>query len=379
MHEDFEIFRRYAEKILGMSALRTSADQAETKLFDLSLESARVQFSWTKNTVNQLGEPFRLLLGYADTRHPNAVADRDGPMHFVTMNVPLFTAINEFAMFCFTQKDFFPDVGEATSETSPSPLDDRVPGIWLLDYTKNGGRVSEEHSRELIARDPFRFEISQYLALLMVRFVWLHELSHCFNGHVAFVRKHGLSLRLHEIEEPITALEFSKQPVSELSADAATVFKCLELDADASAFWASFNIQSGTFENIEGIMNLDRTLRLQLMFFGVYAMVWLFEQFQTYLKSQNGITHPAPSLRLLHLLKTAQQRMLLKSEDIDLAHKTALNQFAVLAEKIPGMYQGANLLNQNAPNPKKEALAELEERLDTLKEELCTFEFSANR
>lgn len=376
MNSDFSEFQDFARIRLKIPAFQTCPNDPKSNLFDISAESARIQFSWTQKSTNQAGEPFRLGVGFIDDLKPNALADYHADQHFIAMHSSLFVAINEFAMFCFAQRDFFADVGDPSIEISPKPWDDRVPGIWLLDHTIRGGHVDDDHSRALIPRDPYRFEISQYLAFLMARFVWLHELAHCYNGHIGYVQKFNLALRLYEVSDPINALEFSKPNPDFSKNDISETLKCLEFDADSSAFWASCNIQLGAFENIEGIMRLDQELRVRLTLFGSYAMVWLFEQFQTYMNSRQNISHPEPTMRLQNLFRTASSRILPLSNEMKTSHENALQQFAAVKSAIPTLYDKSGLEDQIVSETGIKELSYFDARLEALKSDLKPFEYS---
>lgn len=377
MDRDFHRFRNFADLHLKKPAFPTSPDDPKSNLFHLSVESARAQFSWTNKTKNLAGEPFHLNAGFLDDFKPNALADHHNGAHFIAMHSSLFVAINEFAMFCFAQRDFFSDVGNTSLEQSPKPWDHRVPGLWMLDFTKHGGHVTDAHSHALIPRDSHRFEISQYLAFLMARFVWLHELAHCFNGHIGLVHQHKLALRLYEISDPIQALEISKPRSAMHAAEVSELLKCLEFDADNSAFWASCNIQFGALENIEGIARLEQSLRTRLTLFGCYAMVWLFEQFQTYTNIINSTSHPEPALRLQNLFRTAKTRLLPLSDQVQADHHAALQQFVAIREVIPGMYDETDLQSQMEAATDETSLASYDSRLERLKSDLQAFEYGA--
>lgn len=340
MKMDLESFRHFAETRLQTAAFETDPDSESSHIFHTSVESALHQFNWTQGAKNPSGETFELNAGFLETYSPNALADRFQGKYFIGVHTALFVAINEFAMFCFAQKDFFPDVGDPTRETSPPPWDDRVPGLWLIDRTSKGGRVENKHSQQLITKDPDRYIMSMYLSFLMTRFVWLHELAHCFNGHVDYVQQHKLALSLYELPEALPAAQRRKAAVNKEIAD---TLQCLEFDADQSAFWANCNIQLGKLENIEGISALDQNLRLRLTLFGSYAMTWLFEQFQIYASSTDAMSHPSPLERLRFLFETASQRLLTQHPEIAPLNEDALSQFDKARARIPSLYETAEL------------------------------------
>ena len=211
---DFETFSTFAKDRMQARALDITSDDDNVRLFRDSLESALAHTTLRQPPRDANGKELRVVAGYLDKLIPNALADCIGDRHFIAMNSALFVAVQEFAMFCFTQASFFPELGDSSMEQSPRPIDERVPGLWLLDYTKRGGHVEEQHSQTLTPRGESRYVASIYLGMLMARFVWLHEFQHCFQGHVRFVQDTGRALYLNEIEEPMELIGTAKPPVS---------------------------------------------------------------------------------------------------------------------------------------------------------------------
>ncbi|MGJ8629114.1 MAG: hypothetical protein ACSHXB_19305 [Sulfitobacter sp.] len=125
----------YAQDRLGTTVFETSSKADDTHIFHTSLESAIEQFRWTANGARASNESFRLNAGFLNTFSPNALADHYEGEYFLGIHVALIVAINEFAMFCFAQQEFFPDIGDRSKESSPKPWNERLPGIWLLDNT----------------------------------------------------------------------------------------------------------------------------------------------------------------------------------------------------------------------------------------------------
>lgn len=366
-------FDQFALTHVRAASFRTDPDDPKTDLFHASLESAQAAFRWTGKARNRAGAPFDLHAGFLDLNRPNARADVWRGRQYIAMHSSLFVCISDFAFFCFTQKDFFPDVGNPAAETSPKPWDDRVPGLWLLDFTMQGGHVDDSHSQRLIPRDSERFTGAVYLALLMARFTWLHELAHCFNGHVGFARKHGLALHLHELTDGLYKASVGKD---EKTPEDIEALQCLEFDADQSALWASFNIQRHNLENIEGIAALDLGLRLRLTLFGAYAMVWLIEQLQGYMDAQEALTHPSPTLRLHNLFRTAASQIVPTHSAMGALHADVLRQFDVIRAAIPQMYGTEELTARLRDVPLMDSLKKFDPQLDDLKRQLQDFEFS---
>jgi hypothetical protein len=367
-------FESYVVQQLSASPLVTDPEDPKTDLFHASVESARVLFRWTQGLRSPAGEGFALELGFIDAMRPNALADQWNGRHYIGVHGALFVAICEFALFCFAQRDFFPAIGNAGAETSPRPWDDRVPGLWLLGFTAQGGHVDDDHSRQLIPKDPERFDAAIQLGQMMTRFAWLHELAHCFNGHVAFARRHNLAPRLYELAEAQDALALVK---ARAAPEKSAALKCIEFDADQSALWGSFNIQWRDLEPLEGIARMDKRLRVALTLFGAYAMIWLIDQFQTFLDTQQAQTHPAPSLRLQNLFRTAASNIVSLDPALVRLHADVLAQFDAIRAAIPAMYGADDLVARITDQARMEAQLAFDPRLEDIKGALKPFMFSA--
>lgn len=373
--DDFALFQKFARTQRNAEALDTSTGEENVRLFEASLQSARALMKWTGSARNPRHERFAIILGFIDRMTPNAVAGLFEGTYFAGMHTALFVAINEFADFCFTQSGFFPDIGDPAKETSPKPVDERVPGLWLLDHTLSGGSITRQHSEMRTPRDDDRYLASIYLAQLMARFVWLHELAHCFNGHVSYVQNKNIALHLNELAEGQGLVSHSKAASPEEQGDTDKILKCVELDADQSAFWASCRIQLDDLENMEGIRAYDLKTRMRMTLFGAYAMTWLFDEFQKYLDARNEITHPAPYIRLQTMLRTANSNVAPLHPDFADWHHDACGQFDTIRKAIPGMYRTdelhSALLDENA-----QEVSSFEQRLQELKDELAAFQYS---
>ena len=333
-------FANFAEQRLQTREFVTSYEDDNSQIFHTSLDSSMHLLQWTLNTKNAAGLPFRFHAGFVDIFSPNAFADRFDGQYFIGLHSAMFVSLSEFAMFCFAQKDFFSEIGNAQMETSPEPWDDRVPGLWLLDHTKQGGHVENMHSQTLIPKDPERYHFSTCLSFLMVRFVWLHELSHCFNGHVDLVQERDIALRLYEVSHLQAAV---RRGDKDGDGETAKLLQHLEHDADQSAFWGGVNLQLGGLENIQTIIDMPKEQRLKLVLFASYAMPWLFEQYQAYLGSVDSQTHPEPIDRLEYLFETAKTRLLSQHPELAQINDTVLSQFDAIRRKIPSLYQSGSL------------------------------------
>lgn len=377
MTSEFDLVRRYAAEILGAEAFDSTSGKDSAHLFNVSLETTKAHLAWTEGAANSPGLRFRIAAGFLDIYRPNALADRYEDTFIILMHSALFAAITEFTMFCFAQEAFFADVGDPAKETSPTPINDKPPGLWLIDFTGSGGRVTDEHSERLIPKCPDRYVMSIYLALLMARFVWMHELAHCFNGHVGLIRREGIGLRLNEIQDPAGLVSFLKSKADK--AETAWTRHCLELDADRSALWSSMRIQTGKLENIEGIAVLDQHLRQRLTLFGCYAMTWLFDEFQAYLNATESKSHPLPYLRLHGLMQTAADKLPAYIEDFSGLEKEVCDQFDFIRCSVPAFYATQSVLADRDQPGIRDQLGEMDSHFETLRPALSELEFSQKR
>src|SRR5690606_31815252 len=119
-----------------------------------------------------------VIPGYIDRMTPNAVADYYGARHFIAMHQALLVTMTEFALFVFTQREIFPSVGEAAAEDSPSLTGDQAPGVLLLERTLLHRSIEISADQRRVPKGAERHVAAVYMALLMARFVWMHEMAH---------------------------------------------------------------------------------------------------------------------------------------------------------------------------------------------------------
>lgn len=368
-------FSIFAQSKLNNAEFVTSYDDAKSQIFHTSLDSSRHLLRWTLRAQNLQGKMFNFHAGFVDIFTPNAFADRFESEHYIGLHSAMFVSISEFAMFCFAQQDFFSEMGNTELETSPEPWDERVPGLWLLDYTKHGGHVETKHSRSLIPKDSERYHLSTCLSFLMTRFVWLHELSHCYNGHVDLVQDRDIALRLYEVSAMQAAV---RRGSKEHDLQTQKLLKHLEHDADQSAFWGGINLQLGNLENIQAIIDMSKDQRVKLVLFASYAMPWLFEQYQSYLGSDNSETHPEPIDRLEYLFETTKTRILSQHPELVELNKEVLNQFDIIRRKIPSLYRSDSLRDLFKKAAMNDKQSDFYEYHAEVLEDLKAYQFSQN-
>lgn len=374
-----EKFQQFVISQLESSTFKTSYDDDKSHVFHTSLDSTIHLLKWTLETKNKNGEPFQYLPGFVDIFEPNAFADRFQDDYYIGLYTAIFVSVSEFAMFCFAQEDFFSEMGDSSKEKSPIPWDHRVPGLWLLDYTKQGGHVENKHSHALIPKDTERYHLSTCLTFLMVRFIWLHEFSHCFNGHVALVQDKNIALRLYEVT-PMQVADFkiaNHQPDDEK--EARKILRHLEHDADQSAFWGGVNIQLGELENIQALIDLPDEQRMKLTFFANYVMPWLFEQYQNYSGTDNQQTHPEPIERLEYVFETAKKRVLSQHPELDNLNEEVLRQFDIIRKKIPALYRTEALTDLFNNASMEHRHTNFDDYHSELLKKLQSYEYSSNQ
>ncbi len=282
----------------------------------------------------------------------------------VSMTTGLASTIQEFALYCFSQKAFFADVGDAGAETAPPATTDHIPGLWLLMRTLEGMRAVPADAPRMVPVDPERHVMALYLSLLMMRFVWFHELAHGLLGHVDY-RRQVLGDGACRVEELISTE--TAAPSGSLDSQS---LQCMEFEADSWALSRCLLIQQGGLENIDGIAALPEALRLRLTLFGIYAMTALFEVFQTVLyRRKLSVTHPAPLTRLKMLASRAGwDAGTMEGPGVSMAAKAALDQLRMILAPVGSSWQTVDGFDPDR----------YKARFDALRETLAPFRYMAS-
>jgi len=372
MISDYNQFRSFfASQDVPEKAFDVSRDDETTNLHTVSMESITALSRWTENSYDRKNRKLQIIPGYIESMIPNAVADSDGSNFYIGINNALFVIIHEFSMFCFAQQNFFPNIGDANNEVSPEPLDGRAPGLWLLNHTTKGERVSDLHSKHLIPRCSERYVASIYLAQIMLRYVWLHELAHCCNGHIGFIRDNKIASRVHELETGLSAAQLSNNKITRNLEQ----MQLLEFDADSVAFAGSVRIQNHGLENVEGIRNLGKDQAIDLTIFGAFAMAWLFEEIQAYLNVRKNVSHPAPYLRLHNLVRTANKYLESELADIRDRSQSAYEKFDSIKGVIPKIYSGQKIAADLESDAFQLQFLKIDREMTTLRDKLQIYRF----
>lgn len=286
-------FRSYIRAKKQSNSIKLDGDDLVSMALDASMTSFEQHLRAMEQPFDQSGSAFKVAAGYHDALTPTAFADWFAGCHIVGIHTGLAVIVQEFCLFCFAQADFFPSIGDASAETSPSAPKGHVPGIWLLTETLKGMCEVPDTAPRIVPVDPERHAASIYLSILMMRFVWFHELAHGMLGHIDYLR----SLSGGQTAE-FTELSLMEQGIGAGLIDS-QIAQCMEFEADSSALSKCLLIQHNGLENIDGIKALPSATRMRLTLFGIYAMTWLFEAFQAELyRRKFSVTHPAPFTRL---------------------------------------------------------------------------------
>lgn len=281
----------------------------------------------------QSNADFQIDVGFLESIRPNALANKQDHVHVAGMHTGLVMVILEFAWFVMAQGAVFPEIGHSSQETSPFALSGIPPGLSVLIQTvESGGTVEPNLAPPIMPVDPYRSAAGYYLALLMMRFVWQHEIAHCLLGYVDFLRAVsgnqgsgdlGLDeLHLNELSQVAPSLD-------------GRVLQCLEFEADGAALAQSIAIQVTDAENIDGIAALPRDLRVRMSLLGIYAMSWLMETMaSTFSRGQLAITHPAPIRRMQILQNMAVRELDHLGLDTPAITRTVLREFEIVLGQI---------------------------------------------
>ncbi|WP_156842854.1 hypothetical protein [Novosphingobium aquimarinum] len=321
----------------GVESFLPTQSEIEDLPFIAAVSSFRMLAARTRELINAHGAPFKFDCGYVDTAVPNAFADLHESSHVLGIHQGLVITIIEFALYVFTQADQFPQIGDAAGEDSTAPQFGSAPGIFLLAKTMRGETIDNETDRHRVPKDADRHVAAIYLAMIMRRFVWLHELAHGVNGHMLLLKDLGVRAALNEVPNPAMLVSLKK---SSLPADEARrILHALELDADASALRTLCRIQLMGGENIEGIATLDFRTRMEMSLLAAYLMAWLFDEYQRFGHTLHDETHPFPRERLAHLVSFASREFDQEVDGFAPFHEEVCASFNRLAAKISGMHR----------------------------------------
>lgn len=305
-------FEAYARTRLNVAVFVPNFDKEDEQLFAASLASTENLFASLGERRNPSGAALLVSAGFVETITPNAFADWHEGGHVIGLHAALLVTITDFALYAFTQANFLPTIGDPAAETSPPPSFGEAPGLFLLDRTLQGGAIDVAADKHRVPNDAARHEAAIYLAVLMARFVWLHEWAHCALGHVDYLKAAGSSARLHEVPDPQTLVGLRTRSANEDT----LIRHAMELEADNAALTMKLQFQLDGREPVPGIQAFDPMTRVEMSAIAALLMAWLFEEYQRHMDTRNAVTHPAPRDRL-HTLYNAAEQILAGSDAKD--------------------------------------------------------------
>ncbi len=345
--QDVQIAQAYVEGEFGIGAFDPVVGTTEPRdeIALASIASARDYFQQSEGTRSSSGQSFRVFPGMANVMAPNAFAAKSDELHLCCIHVGLHVMIFETACFVMTQQDAFTEVGGPQKETSPTYPADAMPAFWLIDQTVAQGTVSATPFADaLVPKCPERYLFAVHLTLLMLRYVWFHELFHCLNGHVGYLARHNENIRLNEIaalQNPgIVEIEGEDFPLPK-----ARLLQALELDADRSAIYAAYRTQLHDKENIIGIAERKRQQRCEMALLAAVLVTFIIEQINQRTGRLKVQTHPTGYTRLHDVLRTTASHLQPVDPNITKLFQSLLQQLRLLRRSaLPGLPDPDRLL-----------------------------------
>lgn len=287
----------------GWTIFEPDRNNRDHQLFRASLASICDHLQTIGQPASQASDgSFELDIAFLESGLPNALANKSGDTHVAAINTGLAVTIHEFSLFCFAQSSFLPMIGHPDKEVSPSSTEGTPPGVALLLATAKADQGEPVLDRFVMPQCPHRTAAAHYLTLMMLRFVWLHEVAHGLLGHVDYLQHQKQSAEISELH-----MDEFVQTVSGIDG---RVLQCLEFEADGWALAKLIAIQTQGGENINDVASLHLALRLQMNIFAAYSLCWLMETLaSTARRGRLNITHPAPVRRLQNLQNIAAKEL----------------------------------------------------------------------
>lgn len=340
-------------------------EDSQANILDTALASIRILFAHAFQNVAPDGTPFRVFPAYIESLNPNAFAGERNKVHLCGVHLGLAESFYEFSMFCLSQKTLLSTFGDPSVEASPECIDGFPPGFWL--YQKDGQLELDDliaRARTLQPTHLERKKAAEYLAALMLRFVWLHELCHCLNGHVGLTKQRGWAVYLHE------------HGMSKYTGIANRQLQCLEFDADQSATLFLCKIQSAPLEHLDGFQDLPLEERLHLSIFAAYAAIWILDEYARGRDAPQDADHPDPYLRLLNMIMTLASHVAPEVPGLDKIHDACLEEVNRVAEVIPSFFNADKIIRDFREGTYQAELEQYQNEIMALHAELTPFRFS---
>ena len=339
-----DLFQQYAAERLGAVAFEPDFEKEEEQIFAATLASFRQFAERWHGARNEQGQSLICKAGFVERMTPNAMAALYDDHHMIAMHQALPATITELSLYLFTQADFMPSIGDAAGEQSPVYGSDEAPGLYLLKKTLAGGKVDAQIDQLRVPRDSERHIAAVYFSIVMSRFVWLHEFAHCTEGHVLWFSAQDDSAHLTEVNEGAPLVSVAQNDWRKQQ----SMRHAMEYEADRLALDRALAIQIDNQENILGLLAFDLVTRLHMTVMAAQLMTWLFDEYQRFMASAHGVTHPSPQNRLARLMN---------APSIAQTHaqifKDATRQWQRLRGRLPGLDSDPPL-SASTPMPRQE-------------------------
>lgn len=344
-------------------------------LLTTSLGDAQRMMEHAFLTQTADGQQFRGYPVFVEQPSPNAFAVEHKRLQICGINIGLVTAAYELSLFVFSQATMFREIGNAVGETSPTLPDGAALSFWLSDRLRAGERAGGlPVGAELIPKDGQRQTAALFLTLLMLRFVWLHELFHSLNGHTG---RQARRLQGSEIFEISDDAALSLIEVEETSAESGHVEGySMEIDADRAAFWALMQRQLDGEEPVNGIRAMPTMLRLRLTAFAATLMTFLFDQSERRRRSTMGGGHPIARDRLHNLVRTLASNVVDPNGQVKQLFAYTVVEMDYFQERIPAAISGSQLVRDLQSAELQAEFGGLEESLVAAREHFAPYAFS---
>lgn len=340
-----------------------------------SLADAREMMEQAFTTRNAGGRGFRVLPLFVESAKVNAFAVDHGGLHVCGINIGLVSAVYELSLFVFSRSTIFREIGDAAGESSPALPPDAALAYWISDRVRAGDGVDGRAvGAELAPRDGQRQIAALFLTLLMLRFVWLHELFHCLNGHAGLRAQEAHGTALHEISDGAVLALVEVEPHAEASSPVSEAY-CMEFDADRSAFWAMMERQAADEEPIDGVRALPAMLRLRLTAFAGVLMTFLFDQAARRCAAQAGGTHPVAYHRLHNLVRTMASNLSDPAEQMKQLLAHTLTEMDYFQDCLPQAVSGSQLLRDLSHADLQQEFDRVEDTLSATRARFSPVEF----
>jgi hypothetical protein len=341
--------------------------------FAPSLLSARrlMEFAFANKRAD--GSEFRAYPAFVERSPPNAFAVDLGGVHLCGVDAGLVTTSFELCCFSLSQREFLPEIGDASKEESPKLPEGAMLGYWIMDH------IAQSHpakvtgfGEELIPLDTERRLTAHFLSQLMLRFAWLHELYHGLNGHSGYLASLRKGYELQEMpDEEELALG---RRVSIVSIPERTLH-CMEFDADRSASYAMMQIQLASEEPFAVLAEQPLTARLKLTVLAALLTVFLFDQAARRSPPKEPATHPAARLRLYNLIGTTATNAGSEPVEVREALANALVGIEQLRASIPALIDPVLLKRELSSPALRRVLSRADADLEVLRREWSPFAY----